>query len=52
MRRLVLRGDGRLTYGDVRQFMARAQEVGFPGLNFMVAEKHKPGAGPRSGTEG
>src|SRR5215470_3697127 len=41
MRRLVLRGDAKLTYGDVRQFMARSQEVGFPGLNFMVSEKHK-----------
>jgi biopolymer transport protein TolR len=49
MRRLVLRGDARLKYGDVRQFMARAQEVGFPGLNFMVSEKHKPGATPDGG---
>jgi len=44
MRRLVLRGDSRLKYGDVRQFMARAQQVGFPGLNFMVGEKHKTSA--------
>ncbi len=44
MRRLVLRGDARLKYGDVREFMARAQQVGFPGLNFMVSEKHKGGA--------
>jgi len=44
MRRLVLRGDAKLTYGDVRTFMARSQEVGFPGLNFMVAEKHRAGA--------
>jgi biopolymer transport protein TolR len=49
MRRLVLRGDARLKYGDVRQFMARAQEVGFPGLNFMVSEKHKPASGQEGG---
>src|SRR5262245_3681192 len=40
-RRLVLRGDSKLTYGDVRTFMARSEEVGFHGLNFMVAEKHR-----------
>ena len=54
-RRLVLRGDAGLTYGDVRQFMARSQEIGFPGLNFMVSEKHKPGAQAatsRAGSEG
>ncbi len=43
-RRLVLRGDAKLKYGQVREFMARAQSVGFPGVNFMVGEKHKEGA--------
>jgi len=56
MRRLVLRGDAKLTYGDVRTFMARSQEVGFPGLNFMVSEKHRAGtqssANERSEAEG
>src|SRR5215468_10100663 len=34
-RRLVLRGDSHLRYGEIRQFMARSQQIGFPGLNFM-----------------
>jgi biopolymer transport protein ExbD/biopolymer transport protein TolR len=42
-RRLVLRGDAKLKYGQVREFMARVQSVGFPGVNFMVGEKHKEG---------
>jgi biopolymer transport protein ExbD/biopolymer transport protein TolR len=42
-RRLVLRADSRLKYGDVRALFARAQEIGFPGLSFMVGERHKPG---------
>jgi biopolymer transport protein TolR len=44
-RRLVLRADQGLKYGQVREFLARAQQVGFPGLNFMVGEKHRAGAG-------
>ena len=44
-RRLVLRADSRLTYGDVRDILARAQKVGFPGMALMVGERHKPGAG-------
>jgi biopolymer transport protein TolR len=43
-RRLVLRADARLKYGQVREFMARTQKIGFPGLNFMVGEKAKDGA--------
>jgi len=43
-RRLVLRADSHLKYGEIRQFMARSQEIGFPGLNFMVGEKAKDGA--------
>jgi biopolymer transport protein ExbD/biopolymer transport protein TolR len=42
-RRLVLRADEKLHYGDVREILARAQSVGFPGLAFMVGEKHKTG---------
>jgi len=41
MRRLVLRGDAELTYGDVRAILGRAQKVGFPGLSFMVGERHR-----------
>jgi biopolymer transport protein TolR len=43
LRRLVLRGDSHLKYGQVREFMARTQQIGFPGLNFMVGEKAKDG---------
>src|SRR5262245_10253136 len=43
-RRLLLRADSKLRYGEVRSFMARLQQAGFPGVNFMVGEKHKEGA--------
>jgi biopolymer transport protein TolR len=46
LRRLVLRADAKLTYGQVREIFARAQKVGFPGIALMVGEKHKPGARP------
>jgi biopolymer transport protein ExbD/biopolymer transport protein TolR len=42
-RRLVLRADARLTFGDVRPLLARTQEVGFPGMSLLVSELHKPG---------
>jgi biopolymer transport protein ExbD len=45
LRRLVLRADSKMRYGDIRAFMNRAQEIGFPGMNFMVGEKHRPGQG-------
>jgi biopolymer transport protein ExbD/biopolymer transport protein TolR len=41
-RRLVLRADEKLHYGDVREILGRAQQVGFPGLALMVGEKHDP----------
>jgi len=40
-RRLALRADARLTYGDVRGILARSQEVGFPGTSLMVGERHR-----------
>ncbi len=43
-RRLVLRADDDLKYGSIREFMARVQQMGFPGVNFMVGEKHRQGA--------
>jgi biopolymer transport protein TolR len=43
-RRLVLRADSGLKYGQIREFMVRSQQIGFPGLNFMVGEKAKDGA--------
>jgi biopolymer transport protein ExbD/biopolymer transport protein TolR len=42
-RRLVLRADTKLPYGSVREFLTRVQQMGFPGLNFMVGEKHREG---------
>lgn len=41
LRRLVLRADKEITYGQVRQVLARTQQVGFPGLSLMVGEKAK-----------
>src|SRR5712692_12123480 len=57
LRRLVLRADAKLTYGQVRDVLARAQKVGFPGVALMVGERHKGEAeerprGADSTTEG
>jgi biopolymer transport protein TolR len=41
LRRLILRADQDLQYGDVREIFARAQKVGFPGMALMVGEKHR-----------
>jgi biopolymer transport protein TolR len=41
LRRLVLRGDEGLLYGQVRELFARAQQVGFPGIALMVGERHR-----------
>jgi biopolymer transport protein ExbD/biopolymer transport protein TolR len=55
LRRLLLRGDDALPYGEVRELFARAQEVGFPGIALMVGELHRharstpPSAGGASG---
>ena len=43
-RRLVLRADEALTYGQVRPVLAKTQQVGFPGMSLMVGEKHRAGA--------
>ena len=32
LRRLVLRADSGLKYGQIREFMARSQQIGFPGV--------------------
>ena len=42
-RKLVLRADEHLKYGDVRDLMARVQEIGFPGLSFVVGKRHRAG---------
>jgi biopolymer transport protein ExbD/biopolymer transport protein TolR len=41
LRRLVLRADAKLTYKDVREILARSQQVGFPGMSLMVGERHR-----------
>jgi biopolymer transport protein TolR len=43
-RRLLLRADSQLKYGSIRQFMAQVQAIGFPGMNFMVGERHQQDA--------
>jgi biopolymer transport protein ExbD/biopolymer transport protein TolR len=43
-RRLLLRADSQLKYGSIRQFMGQVQAIGFPGLNFMVGERHRQDA--------
>jgi biopolymer transport protein ExbD len=40
-RRLLLRADAGLTYGQVRGIFARSQQVGFPGVGLMVGERHR-----------
>ncbi|MBI3783279.1 MAG: biopolymer transporter ExbD [Deltaproteobacteria bacterium] len=40
-RRVVLRADAKLTFGDVRQLFAKVQDIGFPGLSLMVGERHR-----------
>jgi len=41
LRRLVLRADAKLQYGEVREIFNRSQRVGFPGVALMVGERHK-----------
>lgn len=42
-RRLILRGDEKLLYGQVRELLDRARQVGFPGIALMVGERHRDG---------
>jgi biopolymer transport protein TolR len=49
-RRLVLRGDQKLPYSEVRGVMSRLQRIGFPGINFMVGEKHGGDPAPAAET--
>ena len=56
LRRLVLRADAKLTYGQVREILSRSQQVGFPGMSLMVGERHRERttaqAGSAPGDEG
>ncbi len=45
LRRLVLRADAGLTYGQIREIFARSQQVGFPGIALMVGERHRTDTG-------
>ncbi|MEW6268397.1 MAG: biopolymer transporter ExbD [Thermodesulfobacteriota bacterium] len=45
-RRLVIRADRRLRYGQVRELLARTRQVGFPGTSLLVGEKSRPGQQP------
>ena len=49
LRRLVLRADAKLPYGDVREIFARSQRVGFPGVALMVGERHRAGSAAPEG---
>jgi biopolymer transport protein ExbD len=51
LRRLILRADAGLTYGQVREIFARAQQVGFPGISLMVGERHRDGQEPPRAAE-
>jgi len=42
-RKLVLRGDENLEYGEARKVMARVQESGYPGISFLVGKIHREG---------
>ncbi|MEW6272972.1 MAG: biopolymer transporter ExbD [Thermodesulfobacteriota bacterium] len=44
LRRLALRADAKLSYGQVREILARTQQVGFPGVSLLVGERTRKGA--------
>lgn len=48
LRRMAIRGDERITYGQVRALCAQAQKIGFPGVALMVSERHGPWSHDRS----
>ncbi len=54
-RRLVLRGDVKLKYGDVRGLFGLCERIGFPGVSLMVSEsgdKQIPEGVPTDGAAG
>jgi len=51
-RRLIIRADRRLKYGQVRDVLEKTRKVGFPGTSLVVGEKSRPGAQPAPGSEG
>jgi biopolymer transport protein ExbD len=51
-RRLVIRADRRLKYGQVRDLLAKTRQVGFPGTSLLVGERSRPGAQPVAAASG
>jgi biopolymer transport protein ExbD len=43
-RRIVLRADGHVPYGQVRTLYRMVQRVGFPGVSLRVSQQHNDGA--------
>ena len=41
LRRMVVRADAALTYGQLRALLTQAQKSGFPGVALSVGEKHR-----------
>jgi biopolymer transport protein TolR len=52
LKRLAFRGDASLKYGEVRALLAKTQELGFPGMSFMVGERHRAGEDATAPAEG
>ena len=57
LRRLEVRADEDVTFGQVRTLCAEAQKIGFPGVALLVGERHRPegdvaSATPMLGTRG
>lgn len=48
-RRLVVRADRRLKYGQVRDLLAKTRQVGFPGTSLLVGEKDRPAGSEPAG---
>jgi len=42
-RKIVMRADEKLKYGEARLVMARVQESGYPGISFLVGKRHRAG---------
>jgi len=51
-RRLVIRADRRVKYGQVRDVLARTRKVGFPGTSLVVGEKARPDTTPGQAAAG
>ncbi len=52
LRRLVLRADESVTYGQVRAVCAKAEKIGFPGVALLVGERHRHEGAPDAESPG